>query len=75
MIFSSKFKEDREMSLKVGPEEIGRALLFGKISAFFQGVELVQKAKEAYHWSLIVDDIPKCWRAGCILRVACLTDG
>ena len=66
--FSSKFKEDREMSSKVGPEEIGRALLFGKISAFFQGVELVQKAKEAYHWSLIVDDIPKCWRAGCILR-------
>ena len=66
--FSSKFKEDREMSLKVSPEEIECALLFGKISAFFQGVELIQKAKETYHWSLIVDDIPKCWRAGCILR-------
>ena len=26
------------------------------------------KSKETYHWSLIVDDIPKCWRAGCILR-------
>lgn len=70
--FSSKFKEDREMSLKVSPEEIECALLFGKISAFFQGVELIQKAKETYHWSLIVDDIPKCWRAGCILRCGLL---
>ena len=70
--FSSKFIEDREMSLKVSPEEIECALLFGKISAFFQGVELVQKAKETYHWSLIVDDIPKCWRAGCILRCGLL---
>ena len=70
--FSSKFKEDREMSLKISPEEIECALLFGKISAFFQGVELIQKAKETYHWSLIVDDIPKCWRAGCILRCGLL---
>ena len=70
--FSSKFKEDREMSLEVSPEEIERALLFGKICAFFQGVELVQKAKETYHWSLIIDDIPKCWRAGCILRCGLL---
>ena len=70
--FSSKFKEDREMSLEVSPEEIERALLFGKICAFFQGVELIQKAKETYHWSLIVDDIPKCWRAGCILRCGLL---
>ena len=70
--FSSKFKEDREMSLKVSPEGIECALLFGKISAFFQGVELIQKAKETYHWSLIVDDIPKCWRAGCILRCGLL---
>ena len=66
--FSSRFKEDREMSLEVSPDEIECALLFGKICAFFQGVELIQKAKETYHWSLIVDDIPKCWRAGCILR-------
>ena len=56
------------MSLEVSPDEIECALLFGKICAFFQGVELIQKAKETYHWSLIVDDIPKCWRAGCILR-------
>ena len=42
--FSSKFKEDRQMSLEISPEEIECALLFGKICAFFQGVELFQKA-------------------------------
>ncbi len=66
--FSTKIEEDREITVKVSPEEVESALLFGKICAFFQGVELVQKAKETYQWSLKTDDIPRCWRAGCILR-------
>jgi 6-phosphogluconate dehydrogenase len=65
---SQRISFDRDVSNAPSLEDIERALIFGKICAFVQGVDLIESAKEAHQWSLNIADIPKTWREGCILR-------
>ena len=65
---SQRISSDRKVSRILDIEEIERALIFGKICAFSQGVELIQRAKKEHQWPLKIMDIPKAWREGCILR-------
>ena len=65
---SQRISSDRDVSNAPSIEDIERALIFGKICAFVQGVDLIESAKEAHQWSLNIADIPKTWREGCILR-------
>jgi len=65
---SQRISSDRDVSNAPSLEDIERALIFGKICAFVQGVDLIESAKEAHQWSLNIADIPKTWREGCILR-------
>lgn len=65
---SQRISSDHDVSNAPSIEDIERALIFGKICAFVQGVDLIESAKEAHQWSLNIADIPKTWREGCILR-------
>jgi len=65
---SQRINSDRKILKPLPIEDIERALIFGKVSAFIQGIDLVQAAKENHQWSLNLLDIPRTWRQGCILR-------
>ncbi len=69
---SQRVSSDRKVLKVLNMEDIERALIFGKICAFVQGVDLVKSGKEEHQWSLDIEDIPKTWREGCILRGALL---
>lgn len=50
------------------------ALYAGKITAYAQGIDLLQTAAREYNWGLDIAAIVKVWRAGCIIRAALLED-
>jgi len=50
------------------------ALYAGKITAYAQGIDLLQTAAREYNWELDIASIVKVWRAGCIIRAALLED-
>lgn len=50
------------------------ALYASKITAYAQGIDLLQTAGKTYNWGLDIAAIVRVWRAGCIIRAALLED-
>ncbi|TPE50785.1 NADP-dependent phosphogluconate dehydrogenase [Amaricoccus solimangrovi] len=55
-------------------DELGQALLAGKIACYAQGFGLLADASREFGWNLPLDAIAKVWREGCIIRSAMLDD-
>ncbi len=49
-------------------EELGHALLAGKVVAYAQGFAVIAMASRMFNWNLPLPTIAKIWRAGCIIR-------
>lgn len=50
------------------------ALVTAKITAYAQGLSLLQAASEAFDWQIDLARVAEIWRAGCIIRSAMLDD-
>ena len=50
------------------------ALYVSKICSYAQGMSLLKKASDDYHYDLNLGDIAQIWRAGCIIRARLLND-
>lgn len=44
------------------------AMIAGKVCAYAQGFEVLQKASDQFDWDLDMAAIARVWRAGCIIR-------
>ena len=51
-----------------------QALYAAKITSYAQGLKLLKVASQEYDWKLDFAQIPKVWRAGCIIRASLLGD-
>ncbi|WP_142604529.1 NADP-dependent phosphogluconate dehydrogenase [Solitalea koreensis] len=51
-----------------------QALYFSMITTYAQGMELLNRASQAYKYDLKLADIAKIWRGGCIIRSFLLED-
>ncbi|HSM39545.1 MAG TPA: NADP-dependent phosphogluconate dehydrogenase [Afifellaceae bacterium] len=45
-----------------------RALLAGKICAYAQGFAIMAAASESAGWQILLNEVARIWRAGCIIR-------
>jgi 6-phosphogluconate dehydrogenase len=54
--------------------EVGDALYLSKICSYAQGVALLRRASETYHYNLDYSEIARIWRGGCIIRARFLDD-
>jgi 6-phosphogluconate dehydrogenase len=52
--------------------QIGQALYGGMIVTYSQGLALLQKASQTYHYGVPLDEVARIWRGGCIIRAALL---
>ena len=50
------------------------AFYFSMVITYAQGMHLLYKASETYHYDLKLDQIAKIWRGGCIIRAKFLED-
>ena len=55
-------------------EVLERALLTAKITAYAQGLALLEAASGEFDWDLDLARVAEVWRAGCIIRSALLDD-
>jgi len=55
-------------------QALEQALYFAMITAYAQGMSLLQKASSVYKYDLKIDEVAKIWRGGCIIRAALLED-
>ncbi|MCC6943679.1 MAG: NADP-dependent phosphogluconate dehydrogenase [Thermomicrobiales bacterium] len=53
-------------------DALENALYFAKISAYAQGMALLQAASAEYDWELDLAEIARIWKGGCIIRAALL---
>ncbi len=53
-------------------QELENALYFGFITAYAQGLALLQEASDEMNYDLNLSDVARIWRGGCIIRAACL---
>ncbi|WP_166973126.1 NADP-dependent phosphogluconate dehydrogenase [Brevibacterium atlanticum] len=53
-------------------DEIGRALLLGKVMAYVQGFHEISAGAREYGWEVDLGDLASIWRAGCIIRARLL---
>jgi 6-phosphogluconate dehydrogenase len=49
-------------------EKLENAFYFSMVMTYAQGMHLLYKASETYHYELKLDQIAKIWRGGCIIR-------
>jgi 6-phosphogluconate dehydrogenase len=54
--------------------QLSKALNFSILCDFAQGIDVMKKAAEQYHWGLNYGDIARIWRGGCIIRAELLED-
>lgn len=54
--------------------QLKEALLAGIICSYAQGIELIQKASDVYHWNIDMALAVSLWRDGCIIRSSLLKD-
>ncbi|MBJ7881727.1 NADP-dependent phosphogluconate dehydrogenase [Gelidibacter salicanalis] len=54
--------------------KLEQAFYFAMVSAYAQGMHLLYRANEEYHYQLNLDVIAKIWRGGCIIRSEFLED-
>ena len=52
----------------------GDALFASKICSYAQGMALLRRASEEYHYNLDYSEIARIWRGGCIIRARFLDD-
>ncbi|HLZ16336.1 MAG TPA: hypothetical protein VKQ08_04825, partial [Cyclobacteriaceae bacterium] len=50
------------------------AFYFSMVITYAQGMHLLYKASETYHYELKLDQIARIWRGGCIIRAKFLED-
>ncbi len=55
-------------------EDLEQAFYFAMVSAYSQGMHLLQQANQEYKYNLNLATIAKIWRGGCIIRSAFLED-
>jgi 6-phosphogluconate dehydrogenase len=84
----SGYKAEREVASKVlkGPKvnfkgdidrfigQLRNALYASVIITYAQGIVLLKRASEAYHYGLNLEAVARIWRGGCIIRAALLED-
>jgi len=56
--------ENKELFIK----EVGDALYLATLISYAQGLALLVKASEEYHFDIPLKDVVKIWRGGCIIR-------
>lgn len=49
-------------------DDLEKALLAGKIAAYAQGFDVMEKASVENDWNLPLGTVARIWRAGCIIR-------
>lgn len=54
--------------------QLEQALYFATIIAYAQGMHLLSRASEVFHYNLKLDKIALIWRGGCIIRSAFLDE-
>lgn len=58
----------------VGMDDIEKALYFGFIITYAQGMSQLHEASKTYQYDLNPETIARIWRGGCIIRAALLED-
>lgn len=64
------FRGDRDLFL----EQLRHALYCGMVITYAQGFALLQRATWAYEYNLVLAEVARIWRGGCIIRSALLED-
>ncbi|PVV23638.1 MAG: phosphogluconate dehydrogenase (NADP(+)-dependent, decarboxylating) [gamma proteobacterium symbiont of Ctena orbiculata] len=59
---------DRESLLA----DLHGAIYASRITAYAQGLDLIQNASERYHWSIDLAETARIWKGGCIIRARLL---
>ncbi len=54
------------------PEQVGSALLAGRLCAFAQGFALLAAGGRVFGWPLDLTEAARVWRGGCIIRTRLL---
>lgn len=82
----SSYKDERILASKLYPKseiakpentelfvkEVGNALFLATLISYTQGLSLLVKASEEYHFEIPLKDVVKIWRGGCIIRSSLL---
>lgn len=55
-------------------QNVRGALFAAILTAYAQGIALMQAASHEYHYDLNIEDIARIWRGGCIIRAGMLED-
>ena len=66
----STYTGDRDIFVNA----VADALYVSKICSYAQGMALLRRASEAYHYNLDYSEIARIWRGGCIIRARFLDD-
>ncbi|MDE3157067.1 MAG: NADP-dependent phosphogluconate dehydrogenase [Acidobacteriota bacterium] len=53
-------------------EQLGHGLYAGMVLTYAQGMALLRRASEAYQYGLVLDEVARIWRGGCIIRARLL---
>jgi 6-phosphogluconate dehydrogenase len=67
---AAAFDGDRQQLIAAAEQ----ALYAAKITSYAQGFQLLKAASQEYNWQLDLIQIPRVWRAGCIIRASLLGD-
>lgn len=71
-IKASELYTEKEISVPENNElfikEVGDALYLATLISYAQGLALLVKASEEYHFDIPLKDVVKIWRGGCIIR-------
>jgi 6-phosphogluconate dehydrogenase len=67
---AAAFDGDRQQLIAAAEQ----ALYAAKITSYAQGFQLLKAASQEYKWQLDLIQIPRVWRAGCIIRASLLGD-
>ena len=67
---ATTFSGDRQQLIAAAEQ----ALYAAKITSYAQGFQLLKAASAEYDWQLDLIQIPRVWRAGCIIRASLLGD-
>ena len=55
-------------------EQLMHALYFAFVTAYAQGLALLQAASEEFDYGINLEDVARIWRGGCIIRASFLED-
>ncbi len=67
---AAKYSGDKQKLI----DAVRDALYASKVCSYAQGMHMLKKASEEYHYNLNLAEIAKIWRAGCIIRAKLLND-